>query len=177
MKAASLPPAEVNVTSSSLCSCCGGSGQTQELTADLWSVAAVSIDAVPGSEAFTSVAAVGHSPPLCVCVWLFVCLFVCSVSQPPVTRSDFTWRWTSPLAGPTHAHASSFSSLRKVTYFFNWYQNSFPVKYWRNLFLQTLKFHLKVWKRTSVFLNRHTGDPCTARYTTAVSLVPARMCL
>ena len=64
----------------------------QESTAALWSVAAVSVLAVPGSEPFTSVAAVGLPPQLCVCVWLSACLSVCSVSQPPVTRSDFTWR-------------------------------------------------------------------------------------
>lgn len=65
---------------------------SQELTADLWSVAAVSVHTVPGSEPFTSVATVGLPPQLCVCVWLSACLSVCSVSQPPVTRSDFTWR-------------------------------------------------------------------------------------
>lgn len=81
---------------------------SQELTADLWSVAAVSVHTVPGSEPFTSVAAVGLPPQLCVCVWLSACLSVCSVSQPPVTRSDFTWRWTSPLAEPTPFPASSF---------------------------------------------------------------------
>jgi len=49
--------------------------QTEELTADLRSAAAISINAVPGSEPFTSVDAVGLSPQLCVC--LAVCLFAC----------------------------------------------------------------------------------------------------
>lgn len=67
----------------------------------------MSVDAVPGSEPFTSVAAFGRSPQLCVCVWLFVCLFVCSVAQPPVTRSDFTWRCVSLMVELTQVLTGS----------------------------------------------------------------------
>ncbi len=80
--AASLPQAEVNVTSWSLCSCFW---QTQELTADLWSVAAVSIHTVPGSD-FLHLSLQLDFFLGSVCVWLFVWLSLFCLSATCLTQ-------------------------------------------------------------------------------------------
>lgn len=130
------------------------SGQTQALTADLWGVAAVSIDAVPGSKSFPPVAAVGRSPQLrvCVCVWLYVCLFVClSVCLSVLSLSHLLSHAVILPAGERcrwpNRHESvprPFSSLQKVTYFFHWNQNTeiFLWRKWSKLFF--VKPHWKV---------------------------------
>lgn len=76
-----------------LCSC-DGFGRTQQRTADLWSVAAVNIGAV------TSVAAVGLSPGLRVCVWLLVCLFCLSAT------CHTQWVYLAPMVAAGRADTS-----------------------------------------------------------------------